>query len=48
VRESQKIVIPKAKVAWVKLTIIEVYPGARGSDTCMSELLTDLEESGNE
>jgi hypothetical protein len=23
-------------------------PGARGSDTCMSELLTNLEELGNE
>jgi hypothetical protein len=47
-RESQKIVIPKASIAWVKLTIVEVYPGARGSDTCMSEFLTDLEELANE
>jgi len=47
-RDSQPIVIPKAKVAWVKLTILEVYPGARGSDTCMSEFLTNLEEFGNE
>jgi hypothetical protein len=47
-RESQKIVIRKAKVSWVKLTILEVYPGARGSNTCVSELLTDLEEFGNE
>ncbi|HLH89824.1 MAG TPA: hypothetical protein VKX28_15335 [Xanthobacteraceae bacterium] len=48
VRESQDIIIPKAKIAWVKLTILEVYPGARGSDTCMSEFLTNLEEFANE
>ena len=48
VRESQKIVIPKARIAWVKLTILEVYPGARGTDTCMSEFLTNLEELANE
>jgi hypothetical protein len=48
VRESQKIVIAKARIAWVRLTILEVFPGARGTDTCMSEFLTDLEEFGNE
>ena len=32
----------------MKLTILEVYPGARGSDTCMSAFLTNLEEFGNE
>jgi hypothetical protein len=48
VRESQKIIIPKASIAWVKLTIVEVYPGARGTDTCMSEFLTNLEEFGND
>jgi hypothetical protein len=47
-RASQPNVMPKAKVAWVKLTILEVYPGARDSDTCMSEFLTNLEELGNE
>jgi hypothetical protein len=47
-RESQEVVIPKSKVAWVKLTILDVYPGARGSDTCMSMFLTNLEEFGNE
>jgi hypothetical protein len=48
VRDAQNIVIPNAKVTWVKLTILDVYPGARGSDTCMSEFLTNLEELGNE
>jgi hypothetical protein len=47
-RESQEIVIPKGKVAWVKLTILEVYPGVRASDTCMSMFLTNLEEFANE
>ena len=47
-RGVQNIVIPKGKVTWVKLTILDVYPGARGSDTCMSEFLTNLEELGNE
>ena len=48
VRASQKIVIPKARIAWVRLTILEVFPGARGTDTCMSEFLTNLEEFGND
>ena len=48
VRDVQNIVIPKSKVTWVKLAILDVYPGARGSDTCMSEFLTNLEELGNE
>jgi hypothetical protein len=48
VRESQKVTIPKGRVAWVKLTILEVFPGARGTDTCLSEFLTNLEEFGNE
>jgi hypothetical protein len=32
--EPQEVVIPKGKVTWVKLTILEVVPGVRGSDTC--------------
>ncbi len=48
VRESQTIIITKAKVTWVRLTILEVYPGARGSDTCMSQFLANLEEFGDE
>jgi hypothetical protein len=48
VRESQKVIIPKARIAWVRFTILEGFPGARGSDTCMSEFLTDLEEFGND
>jgi hypothetical protein len=48
VRESQNIIIRKSKVAWVRLTILEVYPGVRGSDTCVSEFLTNLEEFGND
>jgi hypothetical protein len=48
VRASQSIVIPKGRIASVRLTILEVFPGARGSDTCMSEFLTNLEEFRND
>jgi hypothetical protein len=46
-REPQKIIIPKARIAWVKLTILDVYPGARHADTCISEFLTNVEEFAN-
>jgi hypothetical protein len=44
-REPQKINFPKSKIAWIKLTIADVYPGAH-ADTCVSEfgLALDTEE----
>ncbi len=43
-RDDQKFVIPKTTAAWVRLTILEVYPGTQGSDTCMSWFSVNLEE----
>jgi hypothetical protein len=45
-REPQKVIFPKAKVAWVKLTIAEVYPGAAHADTCVSGFAINLDEDG--
>lgn len=45
--EPQKIVLPKAKMAQVRFTIEEVYPGTSGSDTCISLVSPNLEEFNN-
>jgi hypothetical protein len=44
-REPQKVSFPKSKIAWIKLTIADVYPGTH-ADTCVSEfgLALDTEE----
>ncbi len=41
--EPQKIAIPKTSALWVRMTILEVYPGTRGSDTCVTEFSVDME-----
>lgn len=46
-REPQTVVIAKAKAAWVRLTIVEVYPGT-SSDTCVTSFGMNLEEFGND
>ena len=46
-REPQKIVLPKAKMAQVRFTIEEIYPGLSGSDTCISLISPNLEEFNN-
>ncbi len=43
---TEVIKIPAAEVSWVRLTILEVYPGNRHSDTCISKLYFDHEEFG--
>lgn len=35
------------KPQWVRFTIAEVYPGARGADTCISAILPNLEQLNN-
>jgi hypothetical protein len=42
----QEIKFPPGKPAWLKLTILEVYPGARHEDTCLSMLYFNHEEFG--
>lgn len=35
------------KPQWVRFTIAEVYPGARGADTCISGIFPNLEQLNN-
>lgn len=35
------------KPQWVRFTIVDVYPGARGSDTCIAGILPNLEQLNN-
>lgn len=35
------------KPQWVRFTIAEVYPGARGADTCIGAILPNLEQLNN-
>ncbi len=46
-RAPQRIRIPTSRALWVKFTIAEVHPGARGSDTCVTWLSVDHEELNN-
>lgn len=48
IAEDQPIKLPRiAKPVWVRFTILEVYPGARGSDTCVGGIFSNLEELNN-
>ena len=44
--EMEAIKIPPARVSWIKLTILEVYPGERHADTCISKFYFNQEEFG--
>jgi hypothetical protein len=47
-KDSHTIKLPRpVKPQWVRFTIGEVYPGARGSDTCISAILPNLEQLNN-
>jgi hypothetical protein len=47
-KESHTIKLPRpVKPQWVRFTIAEVYPGARGADTCISAILPNLEQLNN-
>jgi hypothetical protein len=47
-KDGHTIKLPRpAKPQWVRFTIAEVYPGARGSDTCISGILPNLEQLNN-
>jgi hypothetical protein len=46
--KEHTIKLPRpVKPQWVRFTIAEVYPGARGSDTCISAILPNLEQLNN-
>jgi hypothetical protein len=42
--EWQNIAISPSKVSWVRLTILAVYPGMRGSDTCVTTFYLNQED----
>lgn len=47
-KEAHTIKLPRAaKPQWVRFTIGDVYPGARGSDTCIAAILPNLEQLNN-
>lgn len=47
-KDDHKIKLPRpAKPQWVRFTIVEVYPGARGADTCIAGILPNLEQLNN-
>lgn len=43
-RDIQSIALSPSRVAWVRLTILEVYPGTRGTDTCITTLHLNQED----
>lgn len=44
-RDAHVIKLPRAaKPQWVRFTILDVYPGARGSDTCIAGISPNLEQ----
>jgi hypothetical protein len=47
-QEAHTIRLPRpAKPQWVRFTILEIYPGDRGSDTCIAAILPNLEQLNN-
>jgi hypothetical protein len=47
-RAPQAISFSPSRVSWIRLTIIDVYPGARHQDTCISLFSPDIEEFGSD
>ncbi|MBY0531384.1 MAG: discoidin domain-containing protein [Xanthobacteraceae bacterium] len=47
-KDGHTVKLPRpVKPQWVRFTIAEVYPGARGSDTCISGIFPNLEQLNN-
>ena len=42
--EIQSIAISPSKVSWIRLTILDVYPGTRGTDTCITTFHLNQED----
>jgi hypothetical protein len=48
-KEPHTIKLPRAvKPQWVRFSIGDVYPGARGADTCIAGILPNLEQLNND
>lgn len=45
-RDAAEIKFPASKLSWIRLTILETYPGDRHDDTCISKLYLNHEEFG--
>lgn len=46
--DDHVIRLPRAaKPQWVRFSIVDVYPGARGADTCIAGILPNLEQLNN-
>jgi nucleoid-associated protein YgaU len=45
-REMEDIKLSPSKVSWVRLTILEIYPGEKHADTCISKFYFNHEEFG--
>jgi hypothetical protein len=47
-KDGHTIKLPRpVKPQWVRFTIQEIYPGAKGSDTCISGIFPNLEQLNN-
>jgi len=44
--DMEEIKVPPSRVTWIRLTILEVYPGERHADTCISKFYFNHEEFG--
>ena len=44
--DMEEIRLPPSRVSWVRLTILDVYPGERHADTCISSFYFNHEEFG--
>ena len=47
-RAPQKVIIHKSRIAWVRLTVLNTYPGKSNAGVCLSEFLLNIEEFADE
>lgn len=45
---EQRIIIPKGRYGWIRLTVLDSAKGSANSAVCLSEFLANLEELGND
>lgn len=45
---GQRVIIPKGRYGWIRLTILDSAKGSANSAVCLSEFLANLEELGND
>jgi len=47
-RAPQIVIIAKARIGWVRLTILDTYPSKPATGVCLNEFLVNVEEFANE